>query len=217
MNGRVERASGPRIAHYLPYAINADTHEWLRTAILEGEVREGSFRLQGDLARFPFRTPADGSFRLSGRIHDGQLRFAPDYPQIEGIGGELAFDGARMEIRAERARIFGAQLAKVKAVIADLEAAEELLEVDGEAAGPAQEFIRFVNFSPVSEMLDGLTEEMTATGNLRLRLSLKLPLRHLADTTLAGRLVFDRNTVYPGPDIPRMEQVSGVLDFTQRG
>ncbi len=214
LTGRVERAYGPSVQRYLPFAINEDTHDWLRNGILRGEVRHGSFKLHGDLGRFPFRTPGDGIFRVAGRVYGGQLRFAPDYPQIDDIEGELLFDGVRMEIHSDKARIYGAQLRKVKAVIPDLDTTEELLEVSGEAIGPAQEFIRFANFSPVSGKIDGLTEEMTANGDLRLQMSIKVPLRHSADTTLAGRLFFGRNTISPGPDLPRLDQVGGVLDFT---
>ncbi|MEW6133260.1 MAG: YhdP family protein [Pseudomonadota bacterium] len=214
LTGRLDRARGPRIQRYLPFSVNEDTQAWLRNGILGGEVKEGSFRLQGDLAKFPFRTPHDGTFKVTGKLHGGKVRFAHDYPQIEDIEGELLFDGVRMEVRADKARIFGARLGKVEAVIPDLDAPETILQVEGEAAGPAQELIRFVNFSPVSEKIDGLTEEMSATGDLRLDMNITVPLRHSEDTSLAGRLSFAGNTVFPGPDLPRLEQVSGDLDFT---
>lgn len=214
LTGRVDRAQGPRVLRYLPFSVNEDVQAWLRNSILSGAVEEGSFRLQGDLAKFPFRTPDEGTFRVAGKVHGGKLRFMHDYPQIEDIEGELLFDGARMEVRSDKARIFGARLGKVRAVIPDLEAPEKILQIEGEAAGPAQEFIRFVNFSPVSEMLGGLTEKMSANGDLHLHMNITIPLRHSEDTSLAGRLSFAGNTVFPGPDLPRLEQVSGDLDFT---
>jgi uncharacterized protein (TIGR02099 family) len=216
LTGRVERANGPRIERYLPLAINEDIHAWLRDSVLRGEVRQGTFKLQGDLAKFPFRTAEEGIFRIAGKVHGGQLRFATSYPQIDDIEGELLFDGIRMEIHSDNARIYGAQLRKVKALIPDLETTNELLEVSGEAAGPAQEFIRFVNFSPVNEIIGGLTDEMTATGDILLQLNIKVPLRHNHLTTLAGRLSFDGNTIFPGPDLPRLENVGGALDFTDQ-
>lgn len=214
LTGRLERAQGPAVQRYLPFGVSEDTRAWLRDGILGGEVKEGSFRLQGDLAKFPFRTPHDGTFRVAGKVHGGKVRFAHDYPQIEDIEGELLFDGVRMEVRSDAARILGARLGKVEAVIPDLDTAEKILQVEGEAAGPAQEFIRFVNSSPVSDMLDGLTQEMSATGDLRLDMNIAIPLRHSEDTSLAGRLSFAGNTVFPAPDLPRLEQVSGDLDFT---
>ncbi len=214
--GRVERAQGPSVYKYLPLVIGEPTREWLRESVLRGEAQQGTFKVQGDLAKFPFRTPDEGVFRVAGRIHGGQLRFAPSYPQIENIEGDMLFDGVRMEIHSDSARIYGAQLRKVKAVIPDLETVDELLEVGGEASGPAQEFIRFANASPVSAKIDGVTSEMTGSGNLHLSLNIKVPLRRSGDSTLAGRLLFDRNTLSPAPDLPGMEQVAGVLDFTDQ-
>lgn len=217
LSGRLERAVGTRVERYLPLSVNEDTHVWLRQGILRGEAFDSSFQLKGDLSRFPFRNPRDGIFRVSGKVRGAQIRFAEDYPIINDVEGDLIFDGVRMEIRSDKASIFGAQLNKVRAVIPDLEAKEELLIVDGEASGPAQEFIRFVNFSPVTDRIGGLTEEMSATGNLHLLMNIKVPLRHSRDTTLAGRLTFAGNTVFPAPDLPRLEQVNGGLEFTDTG
>lgn len=215
LNGKVTRASGPRVVRYLPTVINIGTHDWLRSSVLHGEVTGGSFKLQGDLAQFPFRSIREGVFQVKAQVAGAQLRYADDYPMIEDIDGEFIMDGIRLEVRSDKARIFGAQLRKVKAVIADYETNEELLEINGEALGAAAEFIRFVNFSPVTETIDGLTEEMTATGDMHLLLSLKVPLRRSTDTTAAGRLSFIGNTVFPGPEIPRLEQMNGRLDFTE--
>lgn len=216
LNGSVERANGPSVHRYLPFAIGEDTRQWLRESVLLGEVSAGTFKLQGDLGKFPFKNAQEGIFRVSGKIMGGQLRYASSYPQIDDIEGELIFDGIRMEINADKARIYGALLRKVKATIEDLETMHELLEISGEAVGPAQEFIRFANFSPVSEMIGGLTEEMVASGDLLLQLNMKIPLRQNHLTTLAGRLNFNKNSVFPGPDLPRLEEVAGMLDFTDQ-
>ncbi len=216
LNGKVMRASGPRVQRYLPTVINIGTHDWLRSSILRGEVDGGSFRLQGDLSRFPFKSAREGLFQVKAHVRGVQLRYADDYPMIEDIDGDLLMDGVRLEVRSDKARIFGAQLNKVRVVIPDYETTDELLEVSGEAHGAAAEFIRFVNFSPISETLEGLTEEMSATGDMHLKLNLKIPLRRSQYTTAGGRLNFLGNTVFPAPDVPRIEQMTGVLDFTER-
>lgn len=214
LDGRVERATGSRIERYLPMTVNQDVHEWLRAAILKGELSQGTFKLKGDLAHFPFRSAKEGVFQVRGRVGKAQLKFARDYPEINNLNGELTIDGVRLEIRSDKASIYGTQLARVYAVIPDIDRGE-LLEINGEAHGPASEFIRFVNFSPVSDQMEGLTDEMTASGDLQLLLSLKVPLRHTRDTTAAGRLLFMDNTVYPAADVPRLEKINGSIDFTE--
>jgi uncharacterized protein YhdP len=74
--------------------------------------------LKGDLSRFPFRDPKDGSFRVAARIRDGQLDYAPGWPKIDGVAGELVFEGAGMTVKAQSGRIFGVELKDVSAVSA---------------------------------------------------------------------------------------------------
>ena len=54
---------------------------------------------RGDLAKFPFRNPKDGTFRVTARVTDGLLDYAQGWPKIDGISGELLFEGAGMTSR----------------------------------------------------------------------------------------------------------------------
>lgn len=88
----------------------------LRASLHSGYVDGAHLRLAGNLDRFPFRD-GHGEFRISGRLHDVHLAFAPNWPPIDEIEGTLLFDRARMEINAERGRVFGTRLGSVRAVI----------------------------------------------------------------------------------------------------
>ncbi len=141
------------------------------------------------------------------------IDYVPGWPRIEGIQARLLFQGKTMEVTSNQARIYGVALSPVKAVIPDLLHHEELLHIDGEANGPIQDFIRFANFSPVGERLRGFTDALEGSGPMQLALKLQVPLRHSDDTTLAGRLSFLGDTLFP-PGLPRLEQVRGDIDFT---
>ncbi|HYP67458.1 MAG TPA: YhdP family protein [Thiobacillaceae bacterium] len=216
LSGRLERALGASVYRYLPRTVHDEAYAWLKQAIPAGLARQASFTLRGDPRRFPFRNNVGGLFQIDALADGVTLRYARDWPKIDAIDGELRFRNERLEILSDQARIFGTQLHRVQAVIPDLSAAEQILDVKGEATGPLAEFVRFANFSPVSDQIDNLTEDMSGTGDLSLGLNIKVPLGHPADTTVAGRLGFNNNTVYPAPDVPRLEQVNGHLDFTDR-
>src|SRR5690606_25510644 len=98
------------------------------------------------------------------------------------------FDRTRMEIIGDSARTLGVTLSKVKAVVADLTSPGRTLEVDGQAAGPMQEFLRYVGASPVTGWIGRFTEDTRATGNARLALKLQLPLTHMVDSKVSGTL-----------------------------
>ena len=216
LSGRLERALGAAVYKYLPKAANDNTYNWLKQAIVTGVASQTTFVLRGEPRRFPFRNNVGGLFHIDALANGVVLHYAEDWPKIDAIDGELRFRGPQIEILSDQAHIFNAQLHRVRVVIPDFTSKEALLDVKGEASGPLGEFVRFANFSPVSDRIDNLTDEMTGNGEMNLALNIKVPLRHSHDTTIAGRLSFNNNTVYPGPDIPRLEQVRGQLNFTDQ-
>jgi uncharacterized protein (TIGR02099 family) len=223
LDARLSRADGTRVYRYLPRVVGDTTVEWVRNGVVAGRADDVRLTLKGDLHHFPFRDGRDGLFRIEAEVGDGVLEYAHGWPRIDGISARLLFEGARMEIRAREARIYNTALLPVVAVIPDLHPlpdpakpdvpVEEILTVDGVAAGPIQDFIRFSNFSPVSDHINGLTDTLNGNGPMRLALKLSIPLRHSRDASLAGRLSFSGNTLFPA-GMPRIDRVSGDLNFT---
>lgn len=216
LNARLTRAAGNAVWRYMPLVVHHDVGDWLRAAILAGRSNDTTLRLKGDLKRFPF---ADGSgvFEVKGRFHDGALQYAEDWPRIEHITGELEFIGKRMLVKASRGRIHGVNLSDVKAEIADLDSGKAPLVINGKAAGPSSEFLRFIESSPVGEHIDHFTEDMAAIGNGQLNLKLSLPLGHLADTRTEGIYQFAGNRLTVDADLPPLSDVNGRLQFSGDG
>lgn len=212
LGARLTRADGTAVYRYFPHKIGDHTVDWVKQGVLAGYSDDVRLRLRGDLAQFPFDR-GNGEFRVEARVRDGVVNYAPGWPRIEGIQARLLFLGKTMEVTSQQARIYGVALAPVRAVIPDLIHHEEELHVEGEANGPAQDFIRFANFSPVAERLRGFTDALDGSGAMKLALKLLVPLRHSHDTTLSGRLSFLGGTLFPA-GLPRLEQVRGDIDFT---
>ncbi|HVL77528.1 MAG TPA: YhdP family protein [Noviherbaspirillum sp.] len=232
LSGQIARLEVDRVRRYLPLQTPEHLHEWLSGALLGGHAEDVRIRVKGDLAQFPFATLAardkpKGEFSVSGRIVNGSLNYAPwghspdgkkpEWPIIDQINGRIAFDRNRMDIFADSARSSGTQLSRVKVVIPDLLADEPLLTVDGEAAGPLQNFVRFTHDSPVGQWIDNFTETTRATGSARLALQLQLPLAHMEDAKVRGTLQFAGNTVHLFEPLPPLSGASGALEFNEKG
>ncbi|HEY1148739.1 MAG TPA: YhdP family protein [Pseudoduganella sp.] len=219
------------IGRYLPIKTPEHTKTWLSGALEDGMARDVTLRLKGELDHFPFRDgspdKAKGEFRIAGRIDNGRLNYDPGYyakdgkspvwPLAEKIKGTFAFDRARMEIRAESARTLGVNLANVKAVIPDLTIHESSLEIDGSAAGPLNDFLKYVAASPVLEYIGHFTEESTGTGPAKLALKLDMPLNHMLDTKVLGTLTLQGNDVTLWRDMPTVQLTTGKIEFNERG
>ncbi len=235
ISGTLDGFAIGRVGRFLPLATPEHLAGWLTGALQGGTLRDARLRLRGDLAGFPFRTGggvnavlerARGEFKVAGRLDKARLEYAPGqrrpdgtplWPLAENIDGHIEFDRARMEIRADRMSTMGVALSNVKAVIPDLGVPEKMLEIDGNAAAPLQEFLRYVAASPVPEWIGHFTDETRGGGNARLGLKLRMPLAHLPDTKVQGSLQLLGNDVSLFPELPLLQAATGRIDFWERG
>ena len=103
---RAARAHGPAIYKYIPH-LPPEVAEWLRTAIVAGAASDVRVRLRGDLDDFPFRDVRKGEFKISGRVTNAQLAYAPDWPQIDDIDFVAAIGKRKRDAAAHAAGAHG--------------------------------------------------------------------------------------------------------------
>jgi uncharacterized protein (TIGR02099 family) len=232
ISGRLNHLELTQIGRYLPLQTPESLRQWLTGALIGGVVKDVRLQLKGELSQFPFHAHAQGDkskgeFSIHGKIEAGKLDYAPGrfaqdgksplWPAIEQINGTIAFDRARMEIIADSAKTSGTTLSHVKAVIPDLSLPDMVLDVDGDAAGPLQNFLRFTNDSPVAGWIDHFTEETKGSGNAKLALKLQLPLNHLPESKVHGTLQFSGNNVSLRNAMPPLLASNGKLEFREDG
>jgi len=220
-----------QVGRFLPLATPEGLRHWLEAALQGGTLNDVRLRLRGNLAEFPFRADnaaerARGEFRVAGRLVNAVLEYAPghrtpdnkpQWPLAEAINGSIVFDRTRMEIVGETLRSQGLSLANVKAVIPNLGSHEMLLDIDGSAAGPLQDFLRYVAASPVPAWIGHVTDDSRGTGNARLGLKLQMPLANLHETKVQGALQLQDNEVQLFPDLPPLQATQGKVEFTEHG
>lgn len=237
LTGTLDNFELNRIDRYLPMQTPHDLRAWLTGALEGGVASDVSVRLRGDLAHFPFHGEhaSHGEFRVVGKLSEGKLNYSPNHylqdgkvlgkdgkplplwPQAEHIKGSFVFDRARMEIHGDTATTGGAALTKVKAVIPDLTIHDSMLEIDGNAAAPMQEFLKYVANSPVLGWISHFTEDTQASGNATLALKLQLPLSHMIDAKVQGALQLNNNDITLMNDLPPVQAAQGKIEFNEHG
>ncbi|QYF94242.1 TIGR02099 family protein [Massilia sp. PAMC28688] len=227
MAGTFDGVQLGQLGRLLPLATPPHLAAWLTTAIEDGVVNDATLRLRGDLARFPFREPGSGEFRVAGRMSGARLNYAPaqfgadgvspQWPLAHDIEGTFAFERTRMQFEIDSARSLGVTLAKVKLAVPDLADPNRVLSIEGGASAPLQEFLRYIDASPVGTWTGRFTEQVRATGPARLALKMQLPLTHMKDSRVQGALQLMNNEVMLFPDLPPLHAAIGKLDFTERG
>lgn len=214
LQARLTEADARAVWRYMPAVVGKAARDWLEHSLAGGKAEDARLVLKGDLAKFPFRNPKDGTFRVTAQVTDGLLDYAAGWPKIEGISGELLFEGAGMRIKANRGRIFGAELKDVTAVLPDFES-NDVLTVRGTASGPTQDFLRFIAESPVAASINHFTDPFRVEGSGSLDLQLVLPLARIEASRVRGEYHFARNALQVDPALPVFTEAGGRVAFTE--
>lgn len=215
LSAKLSRADGGSVWRYMPLVVDNGVRNWLHESI-SGGAATATLRLKGDLNRFPFGD-GSGTFEVKSSFQGATLRYAPDWPALENVSGELLFAGPRMLIQARQAKLWGLQLADVDAEISDLGESGQPLVITGTASGPTADFLRFIESSPVGGYIGHVTQNMKAGGSGGLKLRLELPLDDLPATRVDGRYRFIANQLVIDNDLPPVSAINGELHFTESG
>jgi uncharacterized protein (TIGR02099 family) len=216
LTGSLERGDGREGWRYIPLRVHSRVRDWLRESIVSGQTRDVQFRLHGDLARFPFADGKSGVFEVLTRFEGGTVAYAPGWPPFEGLRGEMVFRNASMTVTASAGSVYGMRLASGRATVADLSVPDPVLELHAETEGPTEDYLRFIEHSPVDRMIGGFSRGMKASGRGAMVLALALPLKRPNEVRVAGRYRFAANGLEPGHGAPHIEELSGQLVFTER-
>jgi uncharacterized protein (TIGR02099 family) len=210
------RLDATQLHRYVPLAAGAGVREWIRTSLLAGGSSDARLKVSGNLADFPFADGKKGQFTLTAKAQGVTLDYATHWPRLTDLDGEVRVDGVRISVDGRNARAFCAALGRIKIEIPDMRIAHPALRIEGEAVGPAADFLRFIAESPVDEWLDHTTRGAEASGEGKLALKLELPIGNHDGDQIAGDFTFSGNRLKFGGGIPALNQLNGKLAFTRR-
>jgi uncharacterized protein YhdP len=76
LQARLTEADARAVWRYMPAVVGKAARDWLEHSLAGGKAEDARLVLKGDLAKFPFRNPKDGTFRVTARVTDGLLDYA---------------------------------------------------------------------------------------------------------------------------------------------
>ncbi|SDG07405.1 TIGR02099 family protein [Onishia taeanensis] len=159
-------ASRIDLLDWLPVkALPAELTEWLGLGVA-GIVDDGSLSLNLPLADDLHTEDVDLSLALD--IRDGTLPFAPGWPALEGVEGQLRLDNQRLSADVEKASLVG-----LEARDATVSLNDEQLEVSSQAEGSTTALLDFLAAIPD---LDIGREDWSGQGSLAGKVDLAMDL-----------------------------------------
>jgi uncharacterized protein (TIGR02099 family) len=228
LQGSLSRADGARIHRYLPLVLPEQGRYYVRDAVVQGQLSDVKFSVRGPVQKIPFADASLGDFRISAKVHNGQLAYvpaflqppgAPLWPALTRLSGELLFNRASMDVKGVTGGVLGLpgmQLVNGDARIPDLTRGTTV-EVTAALKGPLTEALRYVNTSPVSGLIGQALLNATGTGVANYRVKLSLPVHHINTTRVDGSVSLPGNDVNFAPGSPGLNQLKGTVTFSERG
>lgn len=207
-----------KAARYTPLVgLDRKVNDWLHDALLAGRMDDLRIRIKGNLKDFPFDGNRNGMFELSGHAQGGVVEFDKAWPRIENINGELLMQGKKLEVKALTSTTLGGQLHKVTVTLPDMMSDDMPLEIRGEAVGASNDFLQFIQRSPVRGYIDGFTDDIRATGSGHLEIFVHVPLLTSQPAQVSGIYRVQDNDIDLGSGVPWLRKARGELRFTQTG
>ncbi|HEY4528734.1 MAG TPA: DUF3971 domain-containing protein, partial [Luteimonas sp.] len=161
------------IRHLMP----GQAVHWLDTALVDGRVLDGRAVVSGDLDDWPFSAGPGGAgaglFHASALLEDAEVRFDPDWPPANALDGRVDFIAAGFTLEG-RGRVGAVPVESLRAGIADF--GEAPLRVDAVLAADAKPVLALLRASPLREGREEVLDALDASGPLRARFGLVLPL-----------------------------------------
>ncbi|HEX4842867.1 MAG TPA: YhdP family protein [Limnobacter sp.] len=218
LKGKLLHANVASVPRYLPLVVGQSARTWLRENLKGGQAKDGVFELRGALEEFPFdKAGSKGLFKIMVPFEQGELTYAPGWPVISKVNGSALFEGKRMHILAKTAETQGVPLVDVEARIDNLDAWEPVLNITGQGRGALKNMVGFVNQSPVREILNEALVAAEVEGNAQLDLKLNIPINAPDNTQVEGDLVLKGNAIRIVRGMPRVGNVDGRIQFSNKG
>lgn len=202
-------------SRYLPAGIMPDdVVAWLDRALEGGRVTDGTMRLRGPAAAFPFRG-GEGEFDVDFEVADARIAFAREWPVLAGMRGRVHFAGPALTITADRARLYDSRVRSLRARFDDLE--EPLLELRGHVDAPMEDALRALTETPLRADVGEPFRGATGAGAVGLDLALAIPLDDIDDTRVDGRFELAGASLVQRRFNLRLAQLRGSGRFTHDG
>jgi uncharacterized protein YhdP len=180
-------------AKYLPFILSDALLGWLKPSIGEGRIEEGAFIWRGSLRP---KTANLKTIQLFFNIADTELNYHPEWPPVSEVDGIVLIDDTNVSVWSESGKLFNSQIQYLSAETWIDETNAMVLAISGSLHGGAEDGLRVVNNSPLTEIVGPVFETWQAGGQLQTELQLQMVLSGTAQVP-----DIDVTTVWQGVDL----------------
>lgn len=204
---RIESVSDAR--RYIPERVMApQLYEWFQQALVSGRITDGSTRLNGALADFPF-DDGNGRLLIEANVRDMRFRYLRDFPAAEVAEMLVVVDNTRLYTRRNRSLSTGNLTVDADVEIADLR--QPVLTADAYSTGTLETIRQFALNSPISRVFGGQLDRVSVSGDAAFSLDLRVPLLDWRSFDFTTRITTSNGTLAIDGLRPPITELAGAV------
>jgi uncharacterized protein (TIGR02099 family) len=172
-------ADASRKSLYLPTAAGAPQSaqgilRWVNDAVVGGQADGSGLIFRGQVQRGA--QAAERTLQMFYKVADGTLKFDPQWPAIEDLDGVVVIDNGAVDITASAGSSLGINFNSSVASVRASPEGGSWLTVTGNGRGSAQQGLRYLQATPVTQGIGQYLSSWQAKGDTDFSLALNIPL-----------------------------------------
>ena len=164
-----------------PRELARNARNWITTNIVHATIGEAHAEFSASAPAADAHWTVDeakGTFTASGV----EANYLTPMPHVEGVNGEGTFTKSRVDITTNGGGAGNLRLGNATIALTKLDTDDETAELDVPITGPVREALELVDGPPLGYVKKIDRKPSDFSGDMALRLVLKLPLKHDLDT-----------------------------------
>ena len=160
----------------VPDLVEKDVRDWLAYSLQEGELSNGVFLLNGNLAQNHPKNALTTQLYLD--VDKARLRYLDGWPQVSDIKGNLLLDTPELDIHLDQATTLGGKLVEGTGTVSLQPDArnQTQLAVSGQLQGGFREGLSYFTTTPLQKLVNNAFDKWSGSGalltNFRLNMGL---------------------------------------------
>jgi uncharacterized protein (TIGR02099 family) len=174
---------------YLPNTLSDEVTEWLDEGLVSGILKDGGLLFHGSLSQDA--EAIEKLYELYFNAENTTLNYHPDWPQLEYMNGLVNVGDWGVSSNQVTARLYDSQLKADVLMPFGASGQTSYVYMTGGLEGTAADGMKFINRTPIADMIDHLSDDWTTEGNITADLALKIPVSDAIDESGKPRYNFD--------------------------
>lgn len=200
--------AGQAWRYYPVPAMGTDLVDYLKAALLKGQVQGARLLWEGAPAHFPF-VDGSGVFQVAVPLQQAVFAFQPDWQPIRDLQLDLLFHNDSLRLASRQARLGQVTVSRLDALFPHLWPGQSFF-INADLQGQGSGVRDYLKRSPLAGSVGEALSQVQVDGPVQAALQLAIPLAN-ATPLVSGQVAFNNNQVHYGG--LTLEGATGTLLF----